>query len=95
MSIKTFILGAATLVSLALPGAVSAQRYGGGYVAPIGYDRHYDDRRSFRDDRRDYRNDRRHRWQERRQWRELQRRREWQRRHHRDGRGYGDRYSRY
>ena len=88
MSIKAFILGAATLASVALPGVASAQRYGGyGYGNGGYYGRGYD-----RDDRRDYRDNRhddRHRWEQRRRWKERERRREWA-----HGRRYHDRYDR-
>lgn len=88
MSIKKLILGIATLVSVALPGVASAQRYDGhGYGAPVRYDRYESDRYD--------RHDRRDRWQERRRWREIQRRREWERRHRHDWRGHHDRYYRY
>ena len=82
MSIKAFILGAATLASVALPGVASAQHYGGGYGYNGGYHGRYDDRRDARAYER----------QDRRHWREVERRRrwEWQHRHHgRDG------YNRY
>lgn len=90
MRIRTLFIAAAALAATALPGAASAQRYGGGYYgyhAPSGYGRY--------DDRRDYRDYRRHRWQERRRWRELQRRRAWERRHRHHWRDYGNRYYRY
>ena len=91
MSIKTMILGIAAVASVALPGAASAQNYGGygyGYGNGGYHGQSYD-----RDDRRDYREDRhdRRRWEQRRRWEERQRRREWQhaRHHHdRDDRGY-------
>ena len=88
MSIRSFILGAATLASVALPGVASAQSYGyygggnGYYGAPSRGDGYY------RDGYDDRRYDARERRDERRRWKEIERQRRWEWQHHhqyRDG----------
>ena len=93
MSIKTLMIAAVSVATLAVPGVASAQsyRYGGGY-AP-GYDQRYDNRYDDRYAYHDHGRYDRQRWEERRRWQELQRRRAWERshRHHHDrydDRGY-------
>ena len=97
MSIKTLMIAAVTVATLAVPGVASAQnyRYGGYDQRYSGYDQRYDQRDDGRHDYRgrDDRHDRQ-RWEERRRWQELQRRRAWERSHRHygddryDGRGY-------
>ena len=86
MSIKTFVIAAAALAGVALPGAASAQRYGY-HDGPSRYERIHDGQYGYRYD------GRRERWEERRRWREIQRRRAWALRHRHDWRD--DRHYRY
>ena len=88
MSIKAFILAAATLTSVALPSVASARQCGG-YGYSHGYYRKGDRGYDYRDERARERWER-HRWQERRRFEEAQRR-HWAREHRRDG-DYGYRY---
>lgn len=91
MSIKSIILGAATLASVALPGVASAQSYGyygggNGYYAS-GRDQGYHQGNDRRYDARDRREEHR-----RRKEIERQRRWEWQHRHHGRNDHYNDGY---
>ncbi|WP_375391412.1 hypothetical protein [uncultured Sphingomonas sp.] len=93
MSIRSFILGAATLASVALPGVASAQSYGY-YGGGNGYYASDRDQGYYRDRGDDRRYDARARRDEHRRWKEIerQRRREWQHRHHGREQYYNDGY---